>query len=363
MMLLAYIAVVFLAARLAVALFNLVTRPVLKKGIQEDGYKVSVLIPARDEQDKLPFILDDLLRSSYKQLEILVYDDNSRDGTASLVREYAKGEDRVSLIEGIPLPAGWLGKNHACHRLALHTTGDYLLFLDADVRLKPSLIGDSLSFLRRRDLDLLSLFPVQVMRSLGERLTVPLINWVLLSLLPLWLIGLSPRPSLAAANGQFMLFRREAYLKHMPHEKVRDDKVEDIGIIRNMKASGYRCQTLLSDGQVTCRMYRDYLEALNGFSRNVNAFFGNNWMLMAFFGVLVSFGPLFVGLALPLWALGVYLLGAVLLRAVVSYLSRQSILLNILLMPLQLFTFWVIMIRGRYQYLTGKMTWKGRAIR
>lgn len=363
MMFLAYTAMVFLAARLMVALFNLLTQPVLTRGKAEDGGTVSVLIPARDEQDKLPFLLDDLLQSADNPLEILVYDDHSRDETARIVQEYERRDPRIRLIDGAPLPQGWLGKNHACYQLAQQADGDYFLFLDADVRVQPGLIHDSLVFLRHRHLDLLSLFPVQIMGSFGERITVPLINWVLLSLLPLWLIGYSRRPSLAAANGQFMLFRKGAYRSHMPHERVRDDKVEDIGIIRSMKAAGYRCQTLLSDGQITCRMYRDYQESLNGFSRNVNAFFGNNWMLMALFGTLTTFGPVFVGLAMPCWTLWAYLAGAVLLRAMVSHMSRQSILLNTVLMPLQALSFWLIMLRGRYKYLTGKMTWKGRPIR
>jgi chlorobactene glucosyltransferase len=322
-----------------------------------------VLIPARDEEARIPILLEDLARSGFANLEILVYDDNSRDMTKEIVTKRMQQDDRIRLLEGGTLPAGWLGKNHACHHLAAEAKGSYLLFLDADVRVSPDLITDSLAFMESNKLDLLSLFPVQLMGSFGERITVPLINWVLVSLLPLWLTGRTRQASLAAANGQFMMFRREPYVQHSFHEMFKDNMVEDIHIIKKMKAMGYRVQTLLSNGQVTCRMYTNYQEALNGFSKNVKAFFGNNWLLMASFGILTAFGPLFVGLAMPVYMLWAYMAGVFLLRGIISVISRQNWLLNSIFLPLQVFSFWVIMIRGSINYLFGTMTWKGRRIR
>jgi chlorobactene glucosyltransferase len=109
-------------------------------------------------------------------------------------------------------------------------------------------------------------------------------------------------------------------------------------------------------------MYNDFSEAINGFARNVNAYFGFNWLLMLLYGVLTSFGALFVLLALPLWVFFTYLAISILLRAMISYLSRQAVLTAILLMPVQIFTFWIIMIRGAYKYIRGTMTWKGRPV-
>jgi chlorobactene glucosyltransferase len=362
MIFLAYTSAIFLFVRLLVALANLISRPLLPRGHLQEHPLVSILIPARNEKDRLPFLLEDLYNSNYGNLEIIVYDDNSADGTTQIVKQFMGKDERIRLINGGPLPDGWLGKNFACHMLSQEAGGEYFLFLDADVRVTSDLLLDSISFLNRYQLELLSLFPVQVMRTLGEKVTVPLINWVLLSLLPLWLISRTRHNSLAAANGQFMLFKASTYRKHEFHQLVKGDRVEDIRIIRRMKSMGYHCQTLLSNGQASCRMYNNITESINGFSRNINAYFGYNWLLMFLFGVLTSFGFLFIWLVFPLWVLISYFAAAVLLRALVSILSHQDVPTNILLMPVQLFTFWIIMIRGGYKYIRGTMTWKGRPV-
>jgi chlorobactene glucosyltransferase len=362
MIFLAYASIVFLAARLVVALVNYLSKPLLPLGKLEEDHLVSILVPARDEESRLPFLLEDLYNSSLTNLEIIIYNDNSSDETSRIVRQGMERDGRIRLIEGGPLPDGWIGKNYACHMLSKEAKGDYIIFLDADVRISPELMTDSISFLIKKKLDMLSLFPVQDMKTFGEKITVPLINWVLVSLLPLWMISRSKRSSVAAANGQFMLFNSHVYHKHGFHRIVKGDRVEDIRIISRMKSMGFRCQTLLSDGQVSCRMYNNLSEAINGFSRNVNAYFGFNWLLMLIFGILTTFGPLFVLLALPFWTFIAYLAASVLLRALVSSLSHQDIMTSILLMPFQLFTFWIIMIRGGYKYLRGTMTWKGRPV-
>jgi chlorobactene glucosyltransferase len=362
MMFLAYTAVVFLAIRLLIALVNLFSKPFLSRGTITEPVLVSVLIPARNEGQRIPLLLKDLIQSSYRNIEILVYDDDSSDDTARMVEVFCSQDDRIRLFKGVPLPAGWLGKNHACHRLSLEAKGDYLLFLDADVRMKPGLIVDALSYLNENRLNLLSLFPVQTMGSMSEKITVPLINWVLLSLLPLRLISRSRHPSLAAANGQFMLFDAQIYRRQRFHEHLRTERVEDINIIRMMKNMGYRCQTLLSNGQVSCRMYENYTQAIDGFSKNVNAYFGNNWMLLLLFALLSTFGVFFTFLAMPFWVTAAYLVGVVSLRAIISFMSKQPVLMNILLMPVQQFSFWLIIFRGGYKYFTRSMVWKDRPI-
>jgi cellulose synthase/poly-beta-1,6-N-acetylglucosamine synthase-like glycosyltransferase len=243
MIFLAFTSIIFLASRFLVVLANFLNRPLLPKGNLKEDPMVSILVPARNEESRLPFLLEDLQYSDFRNLEIIVYNDNSSDGTMEIVRQGMKKDSRIRLIDGGGLPEGWLGKNYACHMMSKEASGEYIIFIDADVRITPTLLNDSISFLKRYRLDMLSLFPVQVMETLGEKVTVPLINWVLVSLLPLWLISRSRRSSLAAANGQFMLFRANAYHKHDFHQMVKGERVEDIRIIRRMKSLGYHCQT------------------------------------------------------------------------------------------------------------------------
>lgn len=362
MEMIAFASIAYLAVQLLVALINLVSGQKLKAGELKVSPMVSILVPARNEENNIGLLLDDISRLDYGNYELLVYDDDSVDQTASIVREKARQDDRIRYIHGKgPLP-GWLGKNHACHQLARIAKGDYLLFMDADVRVIPELLTDSLAAMEKHDLDLLSLFPVQKMRGPGEWLTVPLMNRILLGNLPLILVRLSSLPAFSAANGQFMLFKSDIYKKHWLHKQVNNEKVEDIRISRNMKKMNYRVQTLLSGGQISCRMYKGFGEGLEGFAKNIHAFFGKNWLILLLYILLTTLGPLAVWISFSLSASIIYLAAAVIFRLLVSVQSLQSWWINTLLMPLQQITLIIISVLAAYSHFTGTLYWKGRKI-
>ena len=365
----------FLTIRLLISLVNLLSRTMLaehgealslESPLHNGHPMVSVLIPARNEAKNIGRLLDNLIVTHPSDedipLEILVYDDLSEDNTADIVSDFARKDRRISLIQGKELPAGWLGKNHACHNLSLAARGRYFLFLDADVIVEEGLVSSALSHLLRHKISLLSIFPQQLMHSIGERATVPLMNWILVSLLPLMLTRLSARPSFSAANGQFMLFDAQTYRQHNFHEMVKHHKVEDILIFKQMKSMGFRVQTLLSNGMIKCRMYGGFRDALGGFSKNVFAFFGGSMLAgiaysfittIGFIPVWISWGPL---------AAAMYLGLGMVLRAMVSLASRQPAIQNILLSPLQQFAFFVVIGVATYKAVFGKNVWKGRNI-
>lgn len=362
MILLAQIALVFMLVRLAIVFFNAVTRPALPAAIEMKNDLISVLIPARDEEENIGRLLEQVLAQDYPALEVIVYDDESGDDTARIVERAMQSDKRVRLIHGEGLPSGWLGKNHACHQLALQANGNLLLFLDADSIVSAGLMRDAADRMARHKLDLLSLFPVQEMRSLGEWLTVPLMNWILLTLLGLKSVRHLKSQAFSAANGQFMLFRRETYLKYHFHRMVKDRKVEDILIVKIMKSEGIAVETLLSSGQVGNRMYSGYTEAVQGFSKNIRAFFIDSWFLLFGFVFITTAGPLFIFLSFGTLAMAGYLSGIVLIRVTVSMMSRQSWWLNVLLMPLQQLTLVLISLNSLYRDITGTLRWKGRRI-
>ncbi len=279
MVFLAVAIVAFTLLRLTIAASNLLMQQWLKTGHPEANAKISVLIPARNEEQNIEALLGSIIAQDYNHWEAIIYDDLSDDRTAEIVRNYVRKDPRIRLIHGKELPGGWLGKNHACHQLAHHAKGDCLLFVDADVLMHKTLLGDSLAHFQRHRLALLSIFPRQIMRSIGERLSVPLMNWILVSLLPLILTRTSSSPALAAANGQFMLFDAKTYKQNLFHQRFKDMAAEDIAIARQMKRNGLRIQTVLGRGQVQCRMYRSLNEAVQGFAKNVIAFFGSNPLL------------------------------------------------------------------------------------
>ncbi len=353
---------IFLLARLLIAVANLLTRQWLSNGRSSPQVKVSILIPARNEAQNIGTLLQNIIDQDFPFLEVLVYDDLSTDDTAMIVRSFHKKDGRIRLMQGRELPAGWLGKNHACHQLALAARGQYLLFLDADVRLEKSLLNNSLAHMQKHKLDLLSIFPQQIMKSLGEKISVPVMNWVLVSLLPLVLVRKSRMPAFAAANGQHMLFRGSVYRKYMFHKQFKHKAVEDIAIARFMKQKKLRIHTILSNGQIKCRMYGSLNDALQGFSKNVLAFFGNNIPVAMLIVLITTFGAIPVYLAFGGWVTLAYFAAALLLRLLVAFLSKQSLWQNAATAPLQQLIFCMMVIFAINKRRKRKNTWKGRII-
>jgi cellulose synthase/poly-beta-1,6-N-acetylglucosamine synthase-like glycosyltransferase len=144
------------------------------------NHLVSVLIPARNEEKNIAKLLNDLLDHDYKNIEILVFNDQSTDKTAEIVTGFSQKDSRVKLINSDGLPEGWLGKNHACHSLSKLAKGKYLLFLDSDVRIGNGIIRQTCTFSDKHKLGLLSIFPRQIMVSAGEKAAVPLMHFILL---------------------------------------------------------------------------------------------------------------------------------------------------------------------------------------
>jgi chlorobactene glucosyltransferase len=244
----------------------------------------------------------------------------------------------------------------------LKARGTYLLYLDADVKVSPELVENAVGYAWQNDLSLLSVFPRQIMHTAGERLTVPVMNWILLSLLPMQLIRTSHYSSLSAANGQMMLFRAREYRQHQFHRLVKDINVEDIHIIRRMKKMGYLTQTLLSRGEVSCRMYKSFREAVFGFTRSMFAFFGGSSLTMILFTLFSSLGVVFVWLGMSANVAAIYLAMAALIRILIPVMSRQSVGRLLLLSPLIQFSFiWMVIGAFRMKF-RGTHSWKDRNI-
>ncbi len=360
MMWLACFILFFLAVRLMVAALNVATarkkyRPVLK-----GRPLLSVLVPARNEALNIGRLIQSIENQEYKNYELLIYDDQSDDKTGEIVESFAKNNPKIRLIRGKTLPEGWLGKNHACHCLASESKGEYLLFLDADVEVGIHLFDESINYLNEKEIQLLSIFPQQVMLSMAEKLTVPLMNWILVSLLPLVMTRFSSWKSFSAANGQFMLFDAKIYREHFFHSFVKLNAVEDIQIFRMMKKMKYRTETLLSNGQIKCRMYNGFSQAVEGFSKNIPAFFGGSVLFTLAFTLITTFGWAIVLIYMSLYVFIIFAAGTLFLRVLVSWASRQNCYENVLYAPLQQLVFAYIAFRSLMIKKTGQIVWKGR---
>lgn len=239
--------------------------------------RVSVLLPVRDEvsqiADCLAAVLDQI---AVPDLEILVLDDGSTDGTADAVRTAAGDDPRVRVLTGGSPPPGWLGKPYACAQLAEAATGSVLVFLDADVRLAPQAVAASVALLRDAGLDLVSPYPRQIAESMGERLVQPLLQWSWLTTLPLRVAERTPRPSLSAANGQLLVVDAGAYRRSGGHEAVRGEVLDDIALLKAVKRAGGTGGVVDGTGVAVCRMYTDWTSLREGYTKSLWSAFGGS---------------------------------------------------------------------------------------
>ena len=183
-------------------LSNLVFFPRLQDVQPAEQPFVSVLIPARDEAAVIARTVAQVLAQTYSHFELLLLDDHSSDGTGSVAEQVARGDARFRLLPGDTLPPGWLGKNWACQQLSQVARGDLLLFVDADVQLRPEALAALVALATRQQAGLLTVWPTQITVSWGERLVVPLMAFAILGYLPVLPVHYTRWPAFAAANGQ-----------------------------------------------------------------------------------------------------------------------------------------------------------------
>ena len=243
--------------------------------------KVSVLVPARDEEETIGDCVRSLLAQDYGDFEVAVLDDQSADRTSAVLAGFS--HDRFRVTDGQPLPAGWNGKAWACQQLADAAQGELLLFTDADTVFQPQALRLAVDAMEATRADLLTAVTGSRVLTLGEQLTVPFVPWSILSLLPLVLSRLLPRSvAFTAANGKFLMFRRETYAAVGGHGSVKDHAAEDIAIAKAIRRLGYRWRLLDATRLVSARMYRGFRDSVAGFSKNLFALF-NYRLLVALF--------------------------------------------------------------------------------
>lgn len=350
----------FTFIQLLIAIANIIFYQSIIKYNDSSNDLVSVLIPARNEEANIGKLLADLQKQDYRNIDVIVFNDQSTDNTERIIRQFTEKSPVTRYINSAELPDGWLGKNYACHSLSAKAKGKYFLFLDADVRVGKHIIKNALAFIKHHKLGLLSVFPQQVMKSPGEWITVPNMNIILLSLLPLILVRKSPLPSLAAANGQFMFFDAHIYRNIKPHLALRNNKVEDIEIAKLYKNNAIKVACLTGNDEITCRMYNSFKDAVHGFSKNVIMFFGSSFLVALLYWLITTFGFFVILLYFPTPVFYIYLAAWIITRILISIISRQSVLLNLAFAVPQQISMGLFILTAFRNKLLKKHTWKGR---
>lgn len=234
----------------------LLKRPAPGAKCPDDPPLVSVLIPARNEQNNIERCVLSVLKQDYPNIEIIVLDDNSEDGTAAIIRTLMGQDERLRLIIGRPLPGGWAGKCFACHQLSQHASGPWLLFIDADTVCQPNMIRSTLEMAASNEVALLSGLPKQNVSGLTQQIVIPILFYFLImSWFPLWLLHASKKPRPTLAIGQFLLFRRDDYFRIGGHQLVKSKIMEDVWFGIEMSRRGGRTLSVDLSGIITTKMY------------------------------------------------------------------------------------------------------------
>ena len=356
--------------------------------------RVSILIPARNEAASIGVAIDRIMENRSMNFELLVLDDQSEDDTAAIVRQRiqtsihspaygpssrvedgARGTSfmlgsRIRLIESIPLPAGWNGKQHACWRLAEASQFDWLLFLDADVRLSENAVQRMIAEGLRGKSSLVSGFPHQQTGSLSERMLIPLMHYILLGYLPILQLRASTAPSLSAGCGQMMLARRADYFACDGHRAIRSSRHDGIQLPKAFRKHGFATDIFDATDIASCRMYRNRREVVTGLLKNATEGIANG-RLIVLFSILLSGAAL---LPIPslifacwkrqsVWAIAALVVASlcVFVPPILAVRRFYQSIIGALLHPISVAWFLGLQWLAWYQSIRGhRVAWRGR---
>jgi len=314
---------------------------------------VSVLIPARNESNNLPRLLASLKRQRYQNAEFLIYDDLSTDNTWEIIS--AATDSRVKSIRGSDLPEGWVGKVHACHRLAESASGDIMIFLDADTEFLHDYALQCLVVAHQHRKNDTVLTAMPSLRGEGQ-LLVSVVGHFILALAPWWLQSRLPSSLLAGLNGQCWIIGSELYRRHLPHEAVKNEVLEDVMIGRYLHGLGIT--PVLTDWQddLAVYMYSSLSDAWSGFRKNASSMLGPTTVLALFnwsiFTVLFVVAPIYNP---------VLYIGQILVKAITDRIMRQPPWLSIVV-PLSFVLKSLVALDSVFARARGQLRWKGRTI-
>ncbi|GAA4356163.1 glycosyltransferase [Angustibacter luteus] len=332
------------------------------------GEWVSVLLPVRDEAHRVEPTLRALLAAldgCHEHAELVVLDDGSSDGTLDLVRAVVGDDPRVRVVEGEPTPTGWLGKPWACRQLAdqANHASTVLVFVDADVVLSPDAVAATVHQLRDSGLDLVSPYPRQVAVTWAERLVQPLLQWSWLTTLPLAVAERSARPSLSAANGQLLAVDRAVYDRAGGHGAARADVLDDLALLRAVKATGGHGGVTDGTTLATCRMYEGWPDLRDGYGKSLWTAFGSasgGVAVSAALGAVYCWPALAALAGSPIGAFG-YAAG-VAGRVATGRRTGSRVWPDALAHPASVALLGALTLRSVREHRAGTLRWKGRPL-
>jgi glycosyltransferase involved in cell wall biosynthesis len=319
---------------------------------------VAVLIPMRNEINNVSEVLASVQSSrNLTNWEFHVLDDGSSDGTSE-----ALDGQFIDLIAGSPLPDGWLGKNWACHQLAQSTSAEYLVFVDADVRLHPDAISSSIALMQKLDWNFISPYPRQIAISFLERLIQPLLQWSWMSSVPLRLAERFGIPSMTIANGQFLIVKRDAYVSIGGHGAIKSEVLDDLQLVRTLVRAGFSGGVADGSHVASCRMYNSASELVDGYTKSLWKAFGGVSGTIFTVALLISTQVIPIALGYSGYVIGWFAFMLVGLSHAMSALKTKSAPANIFMHPVSILILIALIIESVRRKIRGQLIWRGRTV-
>lgn len=340
--------------------------------------RISVIIPARNEARDLEATLEALLAQDDPAYEVIVVDDRSTDATGEIAaRLAARAPEKLVALSGRPPEPGWMGKPWAQRQGVERASGQWLLFIDADVRLAPGALSWARGRARALGAEALGLLPDFRRVSAWDEVLQPFLPFMVFFELPVFFLNSDRQKTRWASAGAFLLVARPAYERIGGHAAVRDRVIEDVAISGALKRSGARCRVLDGRARVSLAMYRGLTEYVNGFRKNFASLFDHPLPMLAGAGFYLAFN-----LVQPLWTVGMWIarlarpageppgagLIAMTAGALALLAARAALAVAIGQNPLWAFTHpllaavngWVLARSGWDRFARRKIVWRGR---
>lgn len=350
----------------------------------DQAKKISVCIPARNEENNIGNLLESLATQDYGHYDILVLDDQSEDRTTEIVQDFIyQNPNLCKLIKGVEKPDDWLGKPWACQQLGKIADGEIFLFLDADTTLQKNTLKKIAAAFNNHQVQMLTVWPQQITITFWEKVIIPMVYYSLVTLLPSIYVFRKPRwmpesvhnhfkTIFAASCGQCLAFQKDAYQHINGHESVKSEIVEDVEIAREIKRHDFKLRMFSGVDTINCRMYLNEKEIFEGFRKNFLPGFRNSvplFLLSAFLHLIVYIIPF---IALIYSVLIVHPTLFFLSAASVIFILLHRLILSVWFRwdPIYAFThpigvawFQRLGIRSLIDKFTGNpKSWKGRSI-
>jgi glycosyltransferase involved in cell wall biosynthesis len=346
---------------LTLAIINALT--IFRPGDRAGDPDFSILLPLRNEASNIEDLFANL-RQVKGVREIIALDDNSTDKTREILER--ERFESVKILDGSPLPQGWLGKIYALDQLYRSGSGKYLVFIDGDVRLHPEGISRAISRMERQSWDFISPYPRQIALTFLERIIQPLLQWSWFASVPLRLGARIRKPAMAIANGQFFIVTKAA-LEHIDgFVQIKNEILDDLELARALWRSGAKGSVIEGSSLAYCRMYQSGSELINGYSKSLWRAFGSPFgaFIASLLLLATSWLPILLILSTDsqIAASGWIAFFAITISRLIAALVTKSFWQSALLHPISVIVLLYILLRSFYLKRKGALTWRDRVV-